>query len=517
MRAMILMLTTLFAAAPAFGGGRQPGANWMRFATPGQAGWSAEKLRLAESYAESIGSRGFLLIADGAIVSSWGDFETRYPCASIRKPFLGALYGIHVTEGRIDPRASLADLGIDDIDPALTAAEKQATIIDLLTARSGVYHTAAFESESSMRARPERGSHTHGTFWYYNNWDFNVLATIFESRTGTRIFEEFDRRIAKPIGMEDFRVGHGYYLFERDRSNHPAYLFRMNALDMARFGQLYLDRGRWHGRQIVPESWVVESTREHTRASDDDGFGYLWWLLGDDFREHGAFAAEGAGTQLIVVLPKLNAVFVHVTNTFDRETVPRHKALELLRRVIAAKQGAPVRHAAVRPLKRRAPQAFARFRADVLQRYAGIHTMPGGVKVPVEIRSGELSVETRIGKFPLHPVSEREFIVEDMGTRVFFELAEDGKSIEFIVEPLWIRGAQALVKRGQTRDAVDALVRLVARYPVSTAVHEALGDALSADGRRDEAAARYRAALAIEPNRSSVMEKLRQLEAATPK
>jgi CubicO group peptidase (beta-lactamase class C family) len=54
--------------------------------------------------------------------------------------------------------------------------------------------------------RPKRHSHAPGTFWYYNNWDFNAFGTIFEQETGTKIFEEFDRRIAKPLQMEDFKV-----------------------------------------------------------------------------------------------------------------------------------------------------------------------------------------------------------------------------------------------------------------------------------------------------------------------
>lgn len=85
MRATALMIVTMLAALPAQGGPRQPGAHWMRYVTPDQAGWSAEKLHKAGSFAESIGSRGFLLIADGAIVGKWGDVETRYPSASIRQ------------------------------------------------------------------------------------------------------------------------------------------------------------------------------------------------------------------------------------------------------------------------------------------------------------------------------------------------------------------------------------------------------------------------------------------------
>ena len=139
------------------------------------------------------------------------------------------------------------------------------------------------------------------------------------------------------------------------------------------------------------------------------------------------------------------------------------------------------------------------------------------MKVPVEIRNGQLSVETRIGRFALQPVSEHEFVVEDMGTRVFFDDAADGKSIEFVIEPLWLRGAESLLKRGQPRDAVDALLRLAVRYPKSAATLEALGDALVASGQRVEAAARYRSALEIQPDRPGLAEKLQRLLAGQPK
>src|SRR5262249_5297964 len=77
---------------------------------------------------------------------------------------------------------------IDDKPPALTDGEKQATVRDLLMARSGVYHEAAAENDHMKQVRPERGSHRHGTFWYYNNWDFNVLGTIYRQRTSGDIF-----------------------------------------------------------------------------------------------------------------------------------------------------------------------------------------------------------------------------------------------------------------------------------------------------------------------------------------
>jgi CubicO group peptidase (beta-lactamase class C family) len=82
----------------------------------------------------------------------------------------------------------MADLGIDDSPPSLTAEEKQATVRHLLQARSGVYHVALAESPAVAAARPPRGSHPPGTFWYYDNWDFDALGTISEQETGAGIF-----------------------------------------------------------------------------------------------------------------------------------------------------------------------------------------------------------------------------------------------------------------------------------------------------------------------------------------
>ncbi len=112
----------------------------------------------------------------------------------------------------IDLNLTLADLGIDDIEPALTQKEQRASIQDLLLFRSGVYHPAGGEAQSMIDARPPRGSHSPGTYFYYNNWDFNVLGTIFRKLTGEDIFEAFYREIAVPLGMEDFVPSDGTYV-----------------------------------------------------------------------------------------------------------------------------------------------------------------------------------------------------------------------------------------------------------------------------------------------------------------
>src|SRR5512136_2081839 len=145
---------------------------------PEDVGWSSQKLEAARAFAEKINSAAVMVLYDGKVFVSWGNVATKYHIHSIRKPLLSALYGIYWGRGKIKLDATLEELGIDDIPPALTKEEKTATVRNLLKSRSGVYHEAAAESEDMIVARPERGSHPPDTFFYYNNWDFNVLGTI---------------------------------------------------------------------------------------------------------------------------------------------------------------------------------------------------------------------------------------------------------------------------------------------------------------------------------------------------
>jgi CubicO group peptidase (beta-lactamase class C family) len=105
----------------------------------------------------------------------------------------------------------------------------------------------------------------------------------------------------------------------------------MSARDLARFGLLYLREGRWEERQILPASWVRESTRARTvtgRLGTKSGYGYMWWVtapggvLPDARLPVGSFTASGSGGQRLTVIPTLDTVVVHLMNT-DREGAPR--------------------------------------------------------------------------------------------------------------------------------------------------------------------------------------------------
>jgi CubicO group peptidase (beta-lactamase class C family) len=296
-----------------------PGKSWGQISSSEKTGWSKEKLGAAHAYADSIHSSAVMIVQRGEVVDQWGDIDKKILSYSVRKSLLSALYGIYCAEGAIDINQTLEQLGIDDSPDPLTKEERQARVVDLLRARSGVYHVVDFETDFMKKTRPARGSHAPGTFWYYNNWDFNALGTIFEKRTGLKIGEAFYQRIAKPIGMQDFQPGDVYYL-GGPLSVHSAYHFEMTARDLARFGLLYLHRGRWNDKQIVPEAWVEKSTHAYDMVKaggvDLGGYEYLWWVEygGVHFPEvsaPGMFSARGVGPHYILVIPTHDLVIVH--------------------------------------------------------------------------------------------------------------------------------------------------------------------------------------------------------------
>ena len=127
-------------------------------------------------------------------------------------------------------------------------------------------------------------------------------------------------------GMYEPRSGYGGAQ-GRSVSNFPAYVFRLTARDMARFGLLYLRKGRWNDRQVIPEAWVKRTTKTDRPVGDYGGHEFFWWIAiegrlypGVDVGE-GAYAAHGAGGHYITILPAHDVVVVHRVNTNDR-TVP---------------------------------------------------------------------------------------------------------------------------------------------------------------------------------------------------
>jgi CubicO group peptidase (beta-lactamase class C family) len=334
-----------------------PATSWQTASSPESLGWSKEKLAQARQYAESIHSSAVMIVQHGVVIDQWGDIDKKINGYSIRKSLISALYGIYAAEGVIDLNETLEHAGIDEKSDPLTKAERQARIVDLLRARSGVYHPVDFETEGMKRLRPPRGSHAPGTYWYYNNWDFNVVGAFFEKKTGMKMGDAFYQRIAKPIGMQDFRPGDVHY-FGGPLSVYPGYQIEITARDLARFGLLYLQDGQWQGKQIVPAAWVDKSTHatEMVNAAGVElgGYEYLWWVEYNgvtfgDATVPGMYSARGATGHYLVVIPSKDMVIVHrvdtnppswdaktVSDTANHEVVSKAQFIHLLRLILDA-------------------------------------------------------------------------------------------------------------------------------------------------------------------------------------
>jgi CubicO group peptidase (beta-lactamase class C family) len=345
---IVSLILDCFAAAAEVNAQETPGQFWTQAESPEDRGWNSEALQKARDFSNSIDTAAVMVIHDGVVIDQWGATALPLRCHSVRKSLLSAMYGRFVADGTIDLDAELKSLGIDDNAPSLDETERTATVSDLLKSRSGIYHPALYETAAMAARRPQRGSHPPGTFWYYNNWDFNALATIFETCTSRSLFKEFDEQIAAPLQMEDFsRERHTQYFRGAD-SIHPAYPFQLSTRDLARFGLLMMRNGRWGNRQLVPADWVKRSTQSYSDTGESGGYGFMWWVAnrGQHFTyvklPDRSFSARGHRGQFLVVIPEWELVIVHRVNSFqDGTSVSRHQFGRLLKLILAARPDTP--------------------------------------------------------------------------------------------------------------------------------------------------------------------------------
>lgn len=315
-----------------------PNHDWVQVSDVANYSWSLEKLRSAEEFSKNSGSASVMIIDNGKLIYSWGKNDEKFYVASVRKSFLGLLYGYYVGQQiRLD--ATLLDYNIDDQNPSLNTQERQATIRSLLSSSSGIYHPAAATDNNDL---PSRNSTKAGEAFYYNNWDFNALGTIFEQRTGRSIFQVFADSIGNRIGLQDFDwQTDGRYDYS-DVSMHPAYHFDMTARDMARIGWLVLNKGAWNGKQLIPANWIDTITTAQMPVSMDYGggsYGFMWWIHDGgylvDFSgvSKDAFSAQGNMSQLILVVPSRRLVLVHRA----KKNLDPSRLLMIVRMILLAK------------------------------------------------------------------------------------------------------------------------------------------------------------------------------------
>jgi CubicO group peptidase (beta-lactamase class C family) len=346
--AAMLMAPPAWAEWPACGRvSTFPRDEW-RQADPSRHGWDEAALERARAAFEATEGAAVMVVHRGRLVASWGTVEERYTAQSVRKALLNSLVGQLVDDGRLRVDQTLSDLGIDDSDPPLSDAERQATLRDLLMSRSGIFHSALYEAGSwigvrralrDAEAAAGRDLYPPGAYWVYNNWDFNAVGTIVERASGEDLGPLFESRVAAPLGMQDFRARDVEYT-TRDHpaeqrfgnvSDHRAYVFDISTRDLARYGLLYLNCGKWRGRQVVPRDWVLESlngrnTREGRGPDEQEtgfgDYGYLWQIDREGSRRFTQvrtrepfYIASGSRGHLMFVAPYLDLVVVHQVAT----------------------------------------------------------------------------------------------------------------------------------------------------------------------------------------------------------
>ena len=307
-------------------------------------GWSSGGLdRTADFLRTSSNSTGVVVIDRGREVFSYGNVQELSYVASVRKSILAMLYGEFVEDGTIDLQATLAELSVDD-EGGLLEIERQARLEHLITALSGVYH-AASNGGDNLADAPPRGSQEPGSYMLYNNWDFNAAGAIFEQLTGRDIYDEVERQLAIPMGFEDWDRDAQRKSGDLEVSRNPAYHMWLSTRDMARIGHLMLNRGNWNGTRLIPADWVdrivsvvtpLEEMNPLPRREGYFGYGYMWWVWDGPAATgafEGAYTGRGAIGQWITVLPAVDLVIAHKTNSDTGLTTSWdswHRMLELL-------------------------------------------------------------------------------------------------------------------------------------------------------------------------------------------
>ena len=248
---------------------------------------------------------------------------------SATKSVTSILIGIAVDRGLIrDANEKLSTFFPEYADIFADPAKAKLTLKDLLTMTAGLKwdewtlpytdprndHVAMVRSDNPIRYVLECSIVAQpGETFAYNSGLSIVLGQIIFKASGLRADKFAERYLFEPLGITDF-----YWSKYPDEIVQTGGGLFLRPRDMAKVGKLFLDGGRWNGKQVVSEAWVKTSTTSHVDASKINpaakasGYGYQWWLgsFRVDGRDVPSYSARGRGGQFIMVLPGQQIVVV---------------------------------------------------------------------------------------------------------------------------------------------------------------------------------------------------------------
>ncbi len=250
---------------------------------------------------------------------------------SVTKSVMSMLIGIALDERKLrGVDQTLAQL-LPAYAAAMPAAVKAVTLRQVLTMTAGLpsdppgalpgFVTSGDWVAAILREGTQQPT---GQGFAYSSAGSHLLSAILRQATGRSTLDYARAKLFTPLGIstvpaaEPVARAESALAYDRARfawptdpqGNHVGFTWlKLTARDMDRLGQLWLNQGRWAGRQLVTAAWVTESTTSHVDThSTPEQYGYQWWLTTAD--GHRAYAAMGYGGQLIEVVPDLDLVTV---------------------------------------------------------------------------------------------------------------------------------------------------------------------------------------------------------------
>lgn len=300
--------------------------------TPESQGIHSEHLRnLVEelAYSPDTDMHHFMVLRHGNVICETDFAPYRkgiwHITHSMCKSITGMAAGLLIDEGKLDLSENIYKIFHDKGSTWAKIFRPEVTVENLMTMTSGVtFNESGIVSgndwlESYLNAPV---SEKPGTKFQYNSLNSYVLSAIITERTGMPMDEYLKPRLFEPLGITD-------YLWEkcpRGITKGGWGLF-MHTEDMAKLGQLYLNKGKWNGKQIIPESWAEASvTKKVDSIEGTYGYGYQLWME----ERPGSFEYNGMLGQNVLIYPDVDMVIV--TNAGNEELFQDNVMLNIIRK-----------------------------------------------------------------------------------------------------------------------------------------------------------------------------------------
>lgn len=276
-----------------------------------------------------------LILHRGKLISEhyWRGFATTsyQPVFSITKSVVSALIGMALADGRLTLTDTMAQW-FPEIGFAPGAHAASVTVRHLLTMTAGFQEVGGrMASDDPIAVLLGRApASAPGEKFRYANEDVDLLAAVLERAIGEPAIDYAHRRLFMPLGIwRDIAKSYRRRLWKTDKQGRVkgSRGLHLTARELASFGQLYLQGGRWQDEQLLPPEFVAASTTAQVSGGYPERvkYGYLWWVSVDSERRP-AFFASGAGGQYVYVLPSLDLV-IAITSTLKNMDGRPHRVM----------------------------------------------------------------------------------------------------------------------------------------------------------------------------------------------